>query len=34
MDEVRHPTPKTGFAFKDRKRDLKNKQDRDEMKDY
>lgn len=33
-DEVRHPTPKKGFAFKDRKRDLKDKQARDDMKDY
>jgi hypothetical protein len=34
MDEVRHQTPRPGFAFKDRKRDLKDKQDRDYMKDY
>jgi hypothetical protein len=34
MDEVRHQTPRPGFAFKDRKRDLKDKQDRDDMKDY
>ena len=34
MDEVRHPTPKKGFAFKDRKRDLKDKQDRNDMRDY
>ena len=34
MDEVRHVTPKSGFAFKDRKRDLKDKQDREDMRDY
>jgi len=34
MDEVRHPMPPKGFVFKDRKRVLKDKQDRDDMKDY
>jgi len=34
MGEVRHVTPPTGFAFKSRKRDLKEKQDREDMKDY
>lgn len=34
MDEIRHPTPPKGFAFKDRKRDLKDKEDRNEMKNY
>ena len=34
LDEVRHPMPKSGFVFKDRKRDLKDKQDRDDMRDY
>lgn len=34
LDEVRHPMPKPGFAFKDRKRMLKDEQDREDMKDY
>lgn len=34
MDEVRHPTPKSGFAFKDRKRALKDEESLKEMKDY
>jgi hypothetical protein len=34
MDEVRHPIPPKGFAFKDRKRALKDKQDREDMRNY
>lgn len=34
MDEIRHPIPPKGFAFKDRKRALKDKQDREDMKNY
>ena len=34
LDEVRHQTPRPGYAFKDRKRDIKNKEDRDDMRDY
>ena len=33
-DEVRHPVPKTGYAFNDRKRDLKDKQDKSDMDEY
>ena len=33
-DEFRHPVPKTGYAFNDRKRDLKDKQDRSDMDEY
>lgn len=33
-DLVRHPTPKTGFAFKDRKRKLTDDEHLKEMKDY
>ena len=34
MDEVRHPIPPTGFAFKDRKRSLKDKLDNEDMRNY
>lgn len=34
MDEIRHPTPKKGFAFKDRKRQLREDESFREMKDY
>lgn len=34
MDEIRHPTPPKGFAFKDRKRDMLDKQHNQDMKDY
>jgi len=34
IDQVRKPTPKKGFAFKDRKRDLEDREAKQSMRDY
>ena len=33
-DHIRKPTPKSGFAFKDRKRQMRDKDHRDQMDEY
>lgn len=33
-DEIRHPTPKAGFSFKDRKRSLKEDESKNKIKEY
>ena len=34
LDEIRHPVPKPGFAFKDRKRALKEEETRKEIRNF